>query len=79
MQQDDKETLPPGVTSPYQLVDTRKMSKLLGVSMSWLHHDRVNPDKPAQVPFLKLGRSVKYHPATAIKALQSKGGDSNED
>lgn len=77
--QDEKEKLPAGVTSPHQLVDTRKMSQILGVSTSWLNHDRTNPDRPALVPFLKLGRAVKYHPATAIAALHPVGGASDEE
>ncbi len=63
--------------NPNQLVCSVEMAKLLSVSESWLHHDRTHPTRAARVPFIKLGASVRYHPATAIAALHSSGGNSD--
>ncbi len=42
-----------------KLLSTREAALRLGVSTSWLDHDRV---QAARIPFVRIGRAIRYRP-----------------
>ena len=52
------------------LLDTRGAARLLGVSKSYLEHDRVRPC--LGIPYIRLGGAVRYDPAAVLAWARSK-------
>jgi predicted DNA-binding transcriptional regulator AlpA len=47
--------------SPNEYVDTRKLAEITGISASTWNKRRLTGDTP---PFMKVGKSVRYHVPT---------------
>ena len=50
------------------LLPQKEAAKVLGMSESWLEKDRVG-DRPPVVPFVRLGRAVRYRRADLLKLV----------
>ena len=50
-----------------RLLDEHKAAAALDVSASFLQKDRVRKDRKPTVPFVRIGRKVRYHPAEIRK------------
>lgn len=50
------------------LLPQREAARVLGMSESWLSKDRVG-DRPPVVPFVRLGRAVRYRKEDLLKLV----------
>lgn len=59
-------TLPPTLVGSHLAVDERTIAQALGMSLEWVRKDR----RTARVlPFMRIGRCVRYNPAAVMQAL----------
>ena len=49
-----------------QLVNVQKMAEILGVPVSWLYRRT----SEGRIPFLKLGKYIRFEPSTVISSLK---------
>ncbi|MGL4232314.1 MAG: helix-turn-helix transcriptional regulator [Casimicrobium sp.] len=56
-------------SSPERLLDTRAVASWLGLSAGTLESDR--HDNKSRIPYLKIGRAVRYRESDVIKFLES--------
>ena len=51
------------------ILNSKNVAEYLGLSVDWLERDRASRDP--KIPYIKIGRSVRYRTADVIKALDS--------
>ena len=50
-----------------KLVPEKQLAKMIGMSVSWVRHKRMTGDG---IPFIKIGRSVRYNPEVIANYLR---------
>lgn len=60
-----------------KLVDVREMAAILRVPVSWLYQ-RTHLG-PCAIPFVKLGKYVRFDPEEVLAFFKRKQGDGNAD
>lgn len=54
-----------------QLVDAQELARRLGVPVSWIY-DRTRKGGPDRLPFLKVGKYVRFSEAEVLEHLRAK-------
>jgi predicted DNA-binding transcriptional regulator AlpA len=64
------------VMEPKEFVDTRELAQVTGISKSTWDKRRLTGNSP---PYIKVGRSVRYHLQTAISWMKNRSRHSTSE
>lgn len=67
---------PPLRNTPEQLMKDNQVEALLGVADGWAAKDRIGP---ARIPFVKIGRSVRYRKSDVLAFIDANIRQSTSD